>query len=203
MKKKLIIFDLDGVLINSLDNMKFALSQTSKQLNISLNFEVYKKYLGLPFKDIMKKMKIKKNVKLIKKNYEMFSTKKIKNIKIKKVDLNELISLKKKCYLAIFTSKSKKRTFKIIKKNKLFDCIITADDVSKGKPNPEGLKKILKKLNIKKKESLYVGDSLYDYKASKSAKIKYVHATWGYDNIIYKNKNIIKLNHFKDISKFI
>ena len=203
MKKKLIIFDLDGVLINSLDNMKFALSQTSKQLNISLNFEVYKKYLGLPFKDIMKKMKIKKNVKLIKKNYEMFSTKKIKNIKIKKVNLNELISLKKKCYLAIFTSKSKKRTFKIIKKNKLFDCIITADDVSKGKPNPEGLKKILKKLNIKKKESLYVGDSLYDYKASKSAKIKYVHATWGYDNIIYKNKNIIKLNHFKDISKFI
>ena len=87
MKKKLIIFDLDGVLINSLDNMKFALSQTSKQLNISLNFEVYKKYLGLPFKDIMKKMKIKKNVKLIKKNYEIFSKKKIKNIKIKKVDL--------------------------------------------------------------------------------------------------------------------
>jgi len=98
---------------------------------------------------------------------------------------------------------SKKRTYKIIKKDKLFDCIITADDVSKGKPNPEGLKKILKKLNINKKESLYVGDSLYDYKASKSAKIKYVHASWGYDRNIYKNKNIIKLNHFKDISKFI
>ena len=91
MKKKLIIFDLDGVLINSLNNMKFALNQTSKQLNISLNFETYKKYLGLPFKDIMKKMKIKKDIKIIKKNYEMFSIKKIKNIKIKKADLNELI----------------------------------------------------------------------------------------------------------------
>ena len=35
-------------------------------------------------------------------------------------------------------------------------------------------------------------------------KIKYVHASWGYDRNIYKNKkNIIKLNHFKDISKFI
>ncbi len=203
MKKKLIIFDLDGVLINSLDNMKFALNQTSRQLNINLNFEIYKKYLGLPFKDIMKKMKIKKNIKVIKKNYEMFSTKKIKKIKIKKADINELNLLKKKCHLAIFTSKSKKRTLKIIKKDKLFDCIITADDVSKGKPNPEGLKKILKKLNIKKKDTLYVGDSLYDYKASKSAKIKYIHATWGYDKIIYKNKNIIKLNHFKDISKFI
>ena len=46
--------------------MKFALNQTSKQLNISLNFETYKKYLGLPFKDIMK-MKIKKDIKINKK----------------------------------------------------------------------------------------------------------------------------------------
>ena len=37
MKKKLIIFDLDGVLINSLNNMKFALNQTSKQLNINFS----------------------------------------------------------------------------------------------------------------------------------------------------------------------
>ena len=31
MKNKLIIFDLDGVLINSLQNMKYALSNTEKK----------------------------------------------------------------------------------------------------------------------------------------------------------------------------
>ena len=108
MKKKLIIFDLDGVLINSIGNMQFALNQTSKKLNMNLNFQIYKKYLGLPFEDIMKNMRIKNNINLIKKNYEMFSIKKINKIKIKKTILNELNILKKKYYLAVFTSKNKK-----------------------------------------------------------------------------------------------
>ena len=63
MSNKLIIFDLDGVLINSLNNMKYALLNTEKKMNITLKFELYKKYLGLPFEDIMKKMGIKKNIK--------------------------------------------------------------------------------------------------------------------------------------------
>ena len=65
-KTKIIIFDLDGVLIDSLKNMKFALNKTSIKLSLELNFEIYRKYLGLPLK-IMKKMKIKKGVKIIKK----------------------------------------------------------------------------------------------------------------------------------------
>ena len=203
MKKKLIILDLDGVLINSLSNMEFALNKTSKNLGVKLNFKLYKKYLGLPFKDIMKKMRIKKNVNLIKEKYEMYSTKKINKIKIKRKHIDILKKLKKSCYLALFTSKNKKRTLKIVQKDKIFDCIITSDDVLKGKPHPEGLYKILKKLKIKKKNSVYVGDSFYDYKASKLAKIKYAHAMWGYDKSIGKNKNIIKLNRFRDISRLI
>ena len=204
MKKKLIIFDLDGVLINSLSNMEFALNQTSKNLKLKLNFKLYKKYLGLPFKDIMKRMRIKnKNINLIKEKYEMYSTKKINKIKIKRNHVDEMKKLKKSCYLALFTSKNKKRTLKIVQKDKIFDCVITSDDVLKGKPHPEGLYKILKKLKIKKKNSVYIGDSFYDYKASKLAKIKYAHAMWGYDKIIGKNKNIIKLNRFRDISRLI
>ena len=60
MKNKVIIFDLDGVLINSISNMKFALHSTAKKMKVKLNFELYRKYIGLPFEDIMKKMKIKK-----------------------------------------------------------------------------------------------------------------------------------------------
>jgi len=62
MKNKLVIFDLDGVLINSLSNMKFALLNTQKKMNIKLNFNVYKKYLGLPFENIMKKGKMPGNL---------------------------------------------------------------------------------------------------------------------------------------------
>ena len=74
--KKLIIFDLDGVLIDLLSNMKIALKSTSKALNLKLNFSEYKKYLGLPFEDIMQKMSVNKNIDIIKKNI-LFSLRKI------------------------------------------------------------------------------------------------------------------------------
>lgn len=203
MKNKLIIFDLDGVLINSINNMKFALLSTEKKMNTKLNFNQYKKYLGLPFDDIMKKMKIKTDVDQIKKNYEYFSKKKISKISIDKNILIGLKMLKKKNNLAVFTSKSRSRTLKILKKYNFFKCIVTSDDIKKGKPNPEGLIKIMSKLKIKRKNSIFVGDSLFDYQASKSANIKYLHAMWGYEKNIKKKDNIIKIKKFSDILKIV
>ena len=60
-KKNLIIFDLDGVLINSIHNMKFALNETNKKLGLKIKFSDYRKYIGLPFDKIMKNLKIKGN----------------------------------------------------------------------------------------------------------------------------------------------
>ena len=70
--KKLIIFDLDGVLIDSIPNMKYALKQTSNSFGFNLSFEKYRKYIGLPFEQIMKKMGLKSNIPLIKKKYIFF-----------------------------------------------------------------------------------------------------------------------------------
>ena len=64
--KKLAIFDLDGVLIDSIPNMRYALKHTSSFLKLKLSFYKYKKYIGLPFEEIMKNMGVKKNITLIK-----------------------------------------------------------------------------------------------------------------------------------------
>ena len=170
-------------------------------MNIKLNFNDYKKYLGLPFDDIMGKMKIKVDVNQIKKNYEHFSKKKISEIKIDKNILIGLKLLKKNYKLAVFTSKSRNRTLNILKKYNFFKYIVTSDDIKKGKPNPEGLIKIISRLKVKKTNTIFVGDSLYDYQASKLAKIKYLHAMWGYERNIKKKNNIIKIRKFSDISK--
>ncbi len=73
--KKLLIFDLDGVLIDSLQNMRLALKQTCLNLEINLEFKNYRKFIGLPFEDIMKKMGIRKNIPLIKKKIYFLFTK--------------------------------------------------------------------------------------------------------------------------------
>ena len=182
--------------------MKKALKLTSKKLYLKLSFKKYKKFLGLPFEKILENMKIENDYKKIKRYYELYSLKYINQIKIKKNFLKELRVLKKNYYLAIFTSKSKKRTKKIINKYKIFDDCVTIDDVKKGKPMPEGLLKIIKKFNIKKKNAVYIGDSIYDYQCAKRANILYLHAKWGYERS-NKTKNLIKISNFIKIKKFL
>ena len=49
-----------------------------------------------------------------------------------------------------------------------------------------------------KKNSIYVGDTYYDYLCAKRAKVKYIHASWGYQNIKkIKLKKILKLSEIK------
>ena len=96
MKKKLIIFDLDGVIIDSKKNMQIAWDQTSKRFNLNLSFKNYYKYLGLNFKEIMIQLKITKNIKEIKNYYIKQSIKNINSIKLFKGLKGTLNLLKKK-----------------------------------------------------------------------------------------------------------
>ena len=124
-------------------------------------------------------------------------------MRINKSTITEIKKLKKKFKLAIFTSKDKNRTMKIIKKIDYFSYIVSSEELKKGKPDPEGVNKILKVSKSNKKDVIYVGDSLYDYIAAKKAKVKYLHATWGYDNNLIKNKKITKINKLSDIRKLL
>ena len=200
--KKLIIFDLDGVLIDSLSNMKKALKKTSSVMKIKLDFMEYKKYLGLPFEKIMNNMGIKNNIQDIKSNYSYYSKKDIQKIKISKKHIKELNYLKKDYLLNVFTSKDKIRTLTILKKYKFFNFIVTSDDIKKGKPHPEGIFKILKKNNVKKKNCIYVGDSIHDYLAAKRSGVNYLHAKWGYEKNLKKLYKIKKISSFLEIPKY-
>lgn len=58
--------------------------------------------------------------------------------------------------------------------------VICADQVKKGKPDPEGLLKACKMLSCKTEHCLYVGDHKRDIDAGKNAKIKTIAVSWGY-----------------------
>ena len=120
-----------------------------------------------------------------------------------KKKISTLKLLYKECNVAIFTSKSRIRSKKILSKYNFIDYLVTADDVKNGKPHPEGLLKIIKKFKNNKKKTLFIGDSIHDFRASKSAKIKYLHASWGYQkNTFSKKIKVIKnLNELKGIIK--
>lgn len=201
---KLVIFDLDGVLVNSISNMKFAWNSACKKSNINIPFYKYKKYIGLPFNKILFNLKIeKKRYLTITKNYNFFSTKKIRTLKISKKNINFLKSLINNGYiLGLFTSKNRKRSNLILRKNKkLFKYKIFPTKNLRGKPHPDGLKKILSMGSFKPNEVIYLGDTKYDYLCAKKAKIKYIHANWGYQKINIKKLN--KINFLYDLKGFL
>lgn len=66
----------------------------------------------------------------------------------------------------------------------LFDIVITSDMIKEPKPSPESINIIIEKYNLKREETIYIGDSLSDAIASKNANVKFGFASW-------ENKNPI------------
>ena len=201
-KKGLIIFDLDGVLLNSEKNMDYAWTKTCKKLHISIKFDKYKKYVGLGFFEILKKLRINKNKHLeAYKFYNLYSKNGINKMKLFPHVKKVLKKIKSTYEISLFTSKNKSRVNKIlIKFNLNFSKVITLDDVSKPKPSPEGLNKIIKCFKFKKKDIFYVGDTFHDFKAAQSANINYIHCNWGFKKL---KKKIYYLNRMNDLIKLL
>ncbi len=61
-----------------------------------------------------------------------------------------------------------------------FDFVLTRDDVSSMKPDPEGILKAIEMLELPKESVIYVGDSGIDVRAAKAAGIKMAAVTSGF-----------------------
>lgn len=195
----MIVFDLDGVLINSKKNMQVAWNEVNKKLNYSTKFSNYFNNIGLPFEDILKKIGIKRDIQQAKKIYK---NKSITNFQLIQTypDVRQTIKqLKNRGYLvAIITSKERSRTLKILKRFKLkFRHILCPITGKKGKPDPFLLNRLLKKTSKKRKNTYYIGDTYTDYKFAKNSGINFIFCKYGYGKISFKN--VKKISKFKDL----
>ena len=53
LSKKAVLFDLDGVLLNSRPNMERAWQDVQERVGVTVDFEDYFKNIGRPFRDIL------------------------------------------------------------------------------------------------------------------------------------------------------
>ena len=193
-KKKIFIFDLDGVLIDSKKNMKKSWSVVKKKFLLKKKFEDYEKFIGLKFLKILQNLKINKNLNKIEKEYKLQSIKNINLITLKpntKIFLNYLRKKGKK--IALLTSKDTTRTKILLKKfNLRFDKICTPNKFFPGKPNPRQINSIIKRFKIDRKNAVYIGDMKSDLLTSKNGKIDFIFVSTGFTrdmNCKYKIRN--------------
>lgn len=199
--KKILIFDVDGVLVSSKSNMRVSWEAVRKKFNLKKNFKDYFLLIGRPFEKILSTLKIKKDYTKIKKLYSDVSIKNTNKIKFYKNTKKELNNLKNLNFtLCIVTSKDLKRTKLFLKQViKLFKVIQCPQKKLKGKPYPDQINNVIKKLNAKKKDCVYIGDMYIDFLAAKKAGIDFIFAKWGYGNI----KGSKYLNNIRDIKHFV
>ncbi len=65
---------------------------------------------------------------------------------------------------------------------KYFKAIVSSDDTTLHKPNPDPLLLAMDKLNAIPSETLYIGDTVFDRECAKNAGVKFALAVWGSNN---------------------
>jgi phosphoglycolate phosphatase len=102
----------------------------------------------------------------------------------------------KKIIFAICTNKMESLAKKLLKEINLiefFDYIAGADTFEYKKPDPRHLTNILEILDVKKEDSIMVGDSETDAETARIAKVNFILVKGGYTE---KDQNSIYHNHF-------
>ena len=87
----------------------------------------------------------------------------------------------RKAYTAVFTGKGRKTAEITLRKLgifRLFDLIVSGNDVRKHKPDPEGIERVLRTFSIDPGRALMVGDSLGDLRAARAAGVPIAAALW-------------------------
>jgi len=83
--------------------------------------------------------------------------------------------------LAVFTGKGKRTTSITLDAFGIagyFDLVVSGNDVTKHKPDPEGILKVIRTFDLRPEEVLMVGDSLGDIKASHGAGVNMAAVLW-------------------------
>jgi phosphoglycolate phosphatase len=193
--KQLIIFDMDGTLINSGD----VISNTINYVRTNLGLEVMPKaellnninnpeinsaeffYGTNSFTD--------EQTKLFGEYYDKNC---INDIALYDGILELLENISEHFTLSIATNASVEFATKMIKHLNIdhyFDYVIGANEVSTPKPHPEMLLITLESLDIEIKHSILIGDSNKDKNAAEACEMDYLLVNWGFTK--HDNSSVI------------
>lgn len=175
---KLIIFDLDGTLVNAYPAIIRSFNYTMRKLNYSKqSATIISRAVGWGDKNLLKPFinlkDLKKALKIYRRHHKMSL---LKDSRLFPGVFKVLSYLKKKGYkLAIASNRPTKFSWILIRHlglERYFDYVLCADRLRHIKPHPEILNKIMQRFQVEPKQALYVGDMTIDVQAGKRAKVK-------------------------------
>jgi beta-phosphoglucomutase len=183
MNKKALIFDLDGVIVDTAKFHYLAWKQLANELGIDFNEEQNEQLKGVSrvtsLEIILKIGKIQLNEE---RKTELLEEKNKQYLKyIAKMGNNEILPGIKDLLLYLkdknipfalgSASKNARLILKILDLNDLFDAIVDGNDVKIAKPNPDVFLFAANKLNKNPKDCIVIEDALAGIQAANNAQM--------------------------------
>jgi len=185
--KRLVIFDMDGTLIDSSLTIVRAINHVRQKLGLEKMDESH--ILGKVNEANLNPALYFYETEVFTKEHEQWFADYYSQNHEKEIRLYDGIErfleelIEKGYILAVATNAyrlSAMQSLSYLNIVKLFSTIACSDDVDNGKPYPDMLYKILEESNIKSSDAIFVGDGERDKLASKSANIDYIMVSWGF-----------------------
>lgn len=212
----LIIFDLDGTLIDSLDDLACATNYMLRSMGRpDASREQVRGYVGQGARRLVERAMTDATPEDLEEGLARFLVYNEEHI----VDRTRLYPGAEETLAAlrdagrILTVVSNKnvalctKVLKTLGADRFFSCIIGADSLAERKPSPEPLLKVLRDFDIAPERAVIVGDSINDIAAGKAAAVATVGCTFGYgdrdeiadaDYLIDSVPELLELPLFRD-----
>ena len=215
MKFKGVIFDLDGTLVNSLEDIADAMNTVLQDLDYPTHsYDDYQYFIGSGLRNLVSKAlpsthndetQIESGYHLMIEVYRNNCTNQTKPYNGIVELLNELISRNIK--LGVFSNKADALTKEIANAifPDYFDPIVGLSVEALKKPNPFEALEISKSWKLKPEEIIFVGDSGIDMQTATNANMHSVGVVWGYrpeEELIATGAKHI-LNHPSDLIQIL
>lgn len=167
---KALLFDMDGVLVDSMDSWYHALKGIfDRELNRDLDREAFgEKYWGRDLQSIFQEIGLALNIGDFCTHVYNQHTDAIKIFPDTKDCLASLKGYKK----AVITNTPQECTHQILTKfsiDSYFDTVLTSDEVAKAKPDPAIALKACDALRVQPGEAWLIGDHRFDMQAGRAA----------------------------------
>ncbi|WP_448587879.1 HAD family hydrolase [Thermocrinis sp.] len=183
---ELVIFDLDGTLIDSAEDIAIHVSKVLKELKgRTVSFEEVKKNIGDGARSLLLNFFDPEELEQALERFLFYyRAEPVLNTRPYEGIMETLEKLRKrKVLLAVATNKPHDITLDVLKAlgmMEFFHEVVGADLLPEKKPSPMPLLEIARRLGVETTRALMVGDSHVDIEAGRRANMQTAYASWGY-----------------------
>lgn len=197
MKYEIAIFDLDGTILNTLDDLADSLNVILTQFKMPCHTYDEVRFMvgnGIP-KLIERAIPNGKENPLYQEVLDSYISYYEKNCSVKTAPYPGMLEALKKMKnagmkIAVNTNKVSQAAVELCNHYfpNIFDFVCGSGPEIPVKPAPNGVYKILEKMNVKK-NAVYIGDSDVDIQTGKNAEIDVISVAWGFRGEKFLNEN--------------